>query len=115
MTGFQSLPQLVTSFLAMSIMGCSAQAHTAPTGQNYEKFKRLNGSSCCNNQDCRPTRYVYDEHGALIMYPDGRPVVIPRRLLNQSPSDDGNAHWCGLVDSSGTAHTFCAILPLQST
>ncbi|MEZ5843872.1 MAG: hypothetical protein R3D27_09070 [Hyphomicrobiaceae bacterium] len=92
----------------------AALAHTTHTGQSYDKYKRPNGASCCSGHDCRPTRYEYDSKGALIMFPEGRRVVVPRHLLNRLPSDDSNAHWCGLIDSRGQPYTFCAILPMQA-
>lgn len=48
------------------------------------------------------------------MYPDGQPVVVPQRRIIEKRSEDGLAHWCGVLGVNGSAKTHCAILPMQS-
>lgn len=48
------------------------------------------------------------------MYPEGQPVEVPRYRILKEKSEDGRAHWCGIVGRNGTAITRCAILPMQS-
>lgn len=99
--------------LLIALMTPSALAHTSATGQDYSKYRRKNGASCCNEKDCRPTRYQREADGSITMYPDGQSVNVPRHLINPLPSDDGNAHWCGKIYDDQHHLTFCAILPEQ--
>lgn len=92
-----------------------ASAHRADSGQDYSKFRQRNGTSCCNGEDCRPVRYQVRPDGSVVMFPNGQPVVVMPQLLNEQPSDDGHAHWCGLILPGGLAQTYCAILPRQMT
>jgi hypothetical protein len=90
------------------------RAHVGETGQDYGVFRRPDGTSCCNNKDCRPVQWRTTPDGRLYMFPEGRQVYVPPNLIINRPSDDGNAHWCGIVMSTGDTATFCAILPPQS-
>jgi len=90
------------------------RAHEAQTGQDYTKYRQRNGMSCCSGHDCRPARYELKPDGSVMMFPEGRAVSIPGDRVTQDPSDDGLAHWCGVLHSNGTATTFCAILPLHA-
>ncbi|MGE3918406.1 MAG: hypothetical protein AB7F78_22155 [Hyphomicrobiaceae bacterium] len=98
-----------------ALVGSPAEAHQGSTGQDYTKFRQQNGASCCNAQDCRPVGYRLRPDGDVVMYPEGRAIIVPQRLLNETPSDDGRAHWCGIRLPSGNLQTFCAILPRQMT
>jgi hypothetical protein len=93
---------------------CSPRAHEAQTGQDYTKYRQRNGMSCCSGHDCRPARYELKPDGSVVMYPEGRAVSIPGDRVTQDPSDDGLAHWCGVLHGNGSATTFCAILPLHA-
>ncbi|HSR82513.1 MAG TPA: hypothetical protein VLL28_17210 [Hyphomicrobiaceae bacterium] len=93
---------------------CFPQAHEAQTGQDYTKYRQRNGMSCCSGHDCRPARYELKPDGSVVMYPEGRAVSIPGDRVTQDPSDDGLAHWCGVLHGNGSATTFCAILPLHA-
>jgi len=105
---------LLVSAAAFNASGINpAFAHEAATGQNYEKFRQPNGASCCNDRDCRPVNFVTRADGVL-MFPDGRPVAVPNDRISRLPSDDGLAHWCGVLRPNGEATTYCAILPLQA-
>lgn len=102
--------------LAMiGVLALPGVAHEAVTGQDYSKFRQRNGASCCSGQDCRPVRYQIRPDGAVVMFPNDRPVVVPQNRLNEQFSDDGFAHWCGVIAPGGNAYTFCAILPRQMT
>jgi hypothetical protein len=100
--------------LIVAAGGPAPRAHVSSTGQDYSAFRRPDGTSCCNNLDCRPVEYRTTADGRLFMFPDGRQVYIPPHLVIRRPSDDGHAHWCGIVLSTGDTATFCAILPPQS-
>ena len=93
---------------------CFPQAHEAQTGQDYTKYRQRNGMSCCSGHDCRPARYELKPDGTVMMFPEGRAVSIPGDRVTQDPSDDGLAHWCGVLHGNGSATTFCAILPLHA-
>jgi hypothetical protein len=58
----------------------------------------------------RRVKYERQTDGSIVMFPDGRPVHLNRRLINPLPSDDGNAHWCGRLYGDRDALTLCAIL-----
>ncbi|MGE0628308.1 MAG: hypothetical protein AB7O43_10820 [Hyphomicrobiaceae bacterium] len=103
---------LIFAMLFLVMVSPQASAHKAHSGQDYSRFQRKNGGSCCNNQDCRPVEYRYRSDGKVEMYPDGRVVVVPSESINEQHSDDGQAHWCGIL-MPNNATTFCAILPLQ--
>ena len=90
------------------------QAHEAETGQDYSKYRQRNGMSCCSGHDCRPTRYELKPDGSVVMFPEGWAVSIPGDRVIEDPSDDGLAHWCGVLHRNGSATTFCAILPLHA-
>lgn len=107
--------RLAMACVLVCICAVPAVGHQADGGQDYSKFRQRNGSSCCNAQDCRPVRYQVRPDGSVLMFPDGQPVVVVPQLLNEQPSDDGHAHWCGLLMPGGLAQTFCAILPRQMT
>jgi hypothetical protein len=103
--------------LTSALMGAGLsfpQAHEAQTGQDYTKYRQRNGMSCCSGHDCRPARYEVKPDGSVVMYPEGRAVSIPGDRVTQDPSDDGLAHWCGVLHGNGSATTFCAILPLHA-
>lgn len=101
-------------FVAVLMFASMAQAHVSRTGQDYGKFRQKSGLPCCDGKDCRPTTYHLNGDGSVVMFPDGNRVVIPRGDLHQMPSEDGHAHWCGVVYPNGEIKTFCAILPLQT-
>jgi hypothetical protein len=101
--------------VTIGALALPAAAHEAETGQDYSKFRQRNGSSCCSDQDCRRVRYQVRPDGAVVMYPNDQPVIVPQNLLNERYSDDGYAHWCGLIVPGRGAYTYCAILPRQMT
>lgn len=105
--------------IAFALTGCviatSAVAHRATSGQDYSKYRQQNGASCCDGKDCRPVDYMVRPDGSVIMFPEGRGIVVEQRQLNEKSSEDGRAHWCGVLAPSGSPITFCAILPRQMT
>ena len=101
--------------LTCCAIATSAEAHRAASGQDYSKYRQKNGASCCDGRDCRPAGYSVRPDGSVVMFPDGRGVVVEQRQLNEKPSDDGRAHWCGVMLPGGNPVTFCAILPRQMT
>jgi len=106
---------LLAATMTAGLIGATAVgAHTSSTGQDYSKYRQPNGASCCSGFDCRPARYEVRPDGTIVMFPDERPVPIPRERIVQPPSDDGLAHWCGALHRDGRATTFCAILPHQN-
>jgi hypothetical protein len=113
----QRLMRFLFIVLTIALLGaglCFPQAHEAQTGQDYTKYRQRNGMSCCSGHDCRPARYELKPDGSVVMYPEGRAVSIPGDRVTQDPSDDGLAHWCGVLHGNGSATTFCAILPLHA-
>ena len=101
----------VLLLVAFSLSASYGRAHVSETGQDYSEYWQHNGGRCCTNKDCRPVRYEFTRDGRLIMFPMGRRLEIDPALINEKPSTDGNAHWCGRVSSFGWLETFCAILP----
>ena len=70
-------------------------------------------SSCCNDQDCRPTqaRWVNDHWEAQ---KDGRWVSIPNYKVNREESFDSQAHICAPPTNYQSYHkdfVFCFIKP----
>ena len=79
------------------------------------------GSSCCNEQDCRPAPYRVRPTGVQ-MFVEGKWIWVPDHTIQYRalPGDTGETdggHWCGRFGLSfemGYA-TFCAILPPNPT
>ncbi len=106
-------PILLATALMATVLPGLASAHQSASGQDYSRFRQSNGASCCDGRDCRPVSHQLRPDGSVVMFPDGRAVVVERDRLNPRSSDDGQAHWCGIVVPGGSALTFCAILPRQ--
>lgn len=52
-------------------------------------------TSCCNNQDCRPTRAYVDDEGHWRALVDGQWLVVPsERMLPPDFAHDGRSHVC---------------------
>jgi hypothetical protein len=102
---------VIVVLLVLALDLAHALAHVSETGQDYSHYFQRNGGFCCNNLDCRPVRYEFTQDGHLIMFPMGRAVMIDPAMINEKPSTDGNAHWCGLISKFGRLETLCAILP----
>ncbi len=107
-------PDLIACVLTFSV-ATSAEAHRSWSDQDYSKYRQKNGASCCDGRGCRPVDYFVRPDGSVIMFPDRQGVVVKQGLLNEKPSDDGRAHWCGIVTPGASPITFCAILPRQMT
>ena len=81
----------------------------------YEQQKQQNGTSCCNDKDCRPAldwKQVAD--GYKFKIDDGRWVFVPDSKV-QGKSPDHRAHYCGVKDSHDRTApdvVFCAFLPM---
>jgi hypothetical protein len=113
--GYLMRMRQIACALICCVIATAAEAHRSTSEQDYSKYRQKNGASCCNGKDCRPVGYAVRPDGSVIMFPDGQGVVVEQRLLNEKPSDDGRAHWCGIVIPGASPVTFCAILPRQTT
>ena len=62
----------------------------------YSQLKRpdMPNSSCCNNQDCRPTQARQLADGTWEALKDGRWLKIPPNKVNKEESFDTSAHIC---------------------
>ena len=78
---------------------------------HYQKWQRPDGAgSCCNNQDCRPTRAFLGDDGLWRAW-DGRDwLVIPAsKLLPADHAGDGRSHLCATPE--GTVYCFSPSQP----
>jgi hypothetical protein len=74
--------------------GSHGQGHQ----ENHDWYKELKQPgttySCCNDEDCRPTRAYIDDEGNWKADIGGRWVTVPwARVLNQQ-APDGRSHIC---------------------
>lgn len=61
-------------------------------------------TSCCNGQDCRPTRAYMGEDGLWRAWSGSRWLTVPAdRVLPTDLAGDGRNHLCASVDD----HVFC--------
>ncbi len=79
----------------------------------YQQQKRKDGSSCCNNKDCRPAYDWEMVPGGVRMKIDAGWVFVPMSKV-QAKTPDGRAHYCGIMHpSNGTQVIFCGFIPLS--
>lgn len=52
------------------------------------------GGSCCNNEDCRPTRARQDDEGHWEAWDGWRWLRVPPMAVLSIPSPDGRSHLC---------------------
>jgi hypothetical protein len=88
----------------------AAQAHDI-----YGDLRGMNGSLCCNNQDCHPTRYRFTPDKRVEMFVEGKWMLIARhaiqyRALSGDTGETDGGHWCGRNYGHGPI-TYCAVLP----
>ncbi|MGE0424561.1 MAG: hypothetical protein AB7O88_20045 [Reyranellaceae bacterium] len=80
--------------------GAQAQdgQHGVGHAAHHEWYKTLispqTGASCCNNEDCRPTRAYVDDDGAWHALLDGQWISVPREKVLNTKAPDGNSHIC---------------------
>ena len=67
------------------------------------------GYSCCNGEDCRPTRAYRDADGIWHAWVNGKEVTVPRHLVLEKVAPDGNSHIC--ASKSGTIYCFVGGVP----
>jgi hypothetical protein len=61
-------------------------------------------ASCCNDEDCHPTRARQDENGDWEALHKGEWLKIPRdKILPQDKAGDGRSHIC----ASPMGYVFC--------
>jgi len=75
-------------------------------------------SSCCNDQDCRPTQARQLPDGRWEALKDGVWVIIPNEKINREESYDSQAHICA-PPKAWTAYpqdfVFCFVKPGAGT
>ena len=83
--------------------------------ENHDWYKDLmrpdTKSSCCNNDDCRPTsdRVV---NGQLQVLVDGEWTNVPRDKILNRPSPDMGTHVCAPKTNKKEKTLYCVILGL---
>ena len=83
----------------------------------YTGLTDKDGTSCCNNLDCRPVQYRMTPVGVQVLV-DGKWIAVPDdtiqyRVLPGDTGETGGAHWCGWTTNWKTK-TYCTILPPNS-
>jgi len=79
----------------------------------YETLRQPgNGASCCNNQDCRPTRSRLVEGGGVQVELDGVWTPVPPGKILNVPSPDLQSHVCAPKAGSlfPKGHIYCVVL-----
>jgi hypothetical protein len=99
---------------APSLHGHYGVGHEKWHREFYSKLKRNDGSPCCSNYDCRPTksRWVRDHYEVEV---EGRWTVVPWDIIKPEIAPDSGAHVCASPETDGfMASLFCVILPPDS-
>lgn len=106
-----ALYTLAVLFLGFAAGRASAQDHHPLHASDYQHWQRPGGlGSCCNDQDCRPTRAFVGEDGLWRAWDGLRWLTIPSTAL--LPSDlagDGRSHLC--ATPSGMVYCFSPAQP----
>ena len=93
--------------------GAQAQdgQHGVGHAAHHEWYKTLispqTGASCCNNEDCRPTRAYVDDDGAWHALLDGQWISVPREKVLSTKAPDGNSHICANSSAIFASSTAC--------
>jgi hypothetical protein len=101
-----------------------ALAHVSDRGIDYSRYRDHNGTSCCDDRDCRPADDFIEltERGQKVirLLIDGHWIDVPRAYVVAEDARDGKAHWCGgrLFTNSHLgwiAFPWCVVLPARET
>lgn len=98
-----------------------AQNHEGHHGHDHAKLHPwyrtlmrpdVPGSSCCNEQDCRPTTAKLVD-GKWIAKVDGEWITIPESKINREESVDTQAHVCAPLNKTHypPGFVFCFVKP----
>lgn len=82
---------------ALLAMPAFAQSPHGEMHHKYQHWRAPNNPnvSCCNNNDCRPTRAYVDEEGRWRAWNGSQWLVIPPdRILPTDLAGDGRSHLC---------------------
>jgi len=97
-------------FLLLSTGHASSQSgnHGDGHAEHHDVYRAWvrpgTGMSCCNNEDCRPTRAYMEEDGLWRAWDGERWLIIPpHALLPADSAKDGRSHLC----SSSVGTVFC--------
>lgn len=77
--------------------GRHGDGHAEHHGE-YQNWKQPNGLSCCNDQDCRPTRAYLTDDGWRAWNGQRWLLVPPERVLPTDFAGDGRSHICEARD-----------------
>lgn len=86
----------------------AAQAHGGGHAEHHDEYRHWkqpgNGMSCCNDQDCRPTRAYLTEEGWRAW--DGtRWLLVPPSAVLSVRAKDGRTHLC----ATPAGHVYCLV------
>lgn len=85
-------------FALVAITIVLAVAWTARVARGHDQYHdwKIPGTttSCCNDQDCGPTRARAGEDGLWEVWHDGQWLTVQPRALLPFPSPDGRSHAC---------------------
>lgn len=80
----------------------------------YTNWQRPDvGGSCCNGQDCAPTKAYWDGARWMAAY-NGRYIPVPPEKVLKFPSPDGNAHLCAAMLLAPTGVTIYCFMPPEA-
>lgn len=101
--GRSARPRLLAIAAVATMCATTALAHG-----DYSEWKRPDtGTSCCNDQDCRPVELC--DHGRGLDL-GGKCTPIPWDKVINKPSPDGRTHVCWLNFPDGTLTVLCVVL-----
>lgn len=88
--------------------------HAKYHAEYYSKWKVPGtGLSCCNDQDCKPSKHRVTARGVEFLSHTGE-WFLPRQdrvMIKVTP--DGGAHLCAASGIGGKPYVFCAIVPFS--
>lgn len=84
----------VITLVAAIVAVAAAMISKARAHDPYNSWQDRNGFSCCNDQDCGPTRAHKNEDGLWHALVNGRWIPIPPDAVLSIPSPDGRSHVC---------------------
>lgn len=92
------------SHSAFAQTGNHGDGHAEMHGEYKDWKQPSNGLSCCNDQDCRPTRADLTEQGWRAW--DGtRWLAVPWSAVLDVRAKDGRSHLC----STPAGHVYCLV------
>lgn len=99
-TFFAVVAAIVAVWLALGGARAQSGQHGDGHAEQHDIYKGWHppgnpNTSCCNNDDCRPTRAYVDETGRWRVWNGHRWLAVPwERVLPTDHAGDGRSHLC---------------------